>query len=134
MVMVLASGLFACAPAVTSGAAAGPNIVATRDGADVVIPNPGEALQDHWALTLDVSPDWATNEDGMKWCPKATREMRTSPSLGAFLRYSCDMPALGKDAQRRLRTIAGKILDYQGSGYRASSGDKIVTIGPPKAP
>lgn len=124
LVLSAAFSLSACAPA-TSGAA-GPDIVATRDGADVVIPNPGEALRDHWGLVIDVSPDWKTNDDVKLWCP--IHEMRTSPSLGAFLRYQCDMPALAQNALRRIKTVEGKIFDLYGGGYRASTGEAIVKI------
>lgn len=115
----------ACAPIQTPQTAAYA-IVAVRDGADLVVPNPGEALQDHWGLVLNVTPDYTTDAQGRAWCPG--RKMLTDPKYGPILEVSCDMPTLATNAQRRVVTVTGKVLAAQGSAYRASSGTRIVPI------
>lgn len=125
LLLCAALALTACAPVQTSQTAAFA-IVALRDGGDIVVPNPGEALLDHWGLVLNVTPDYTTDAQGQAWCP--IRKMLTDPKYGPILELSCDMPALAGSAQRRVVTVTGKVLGAQGAAYRASSGIRIVPI------
>jgi hypothetical protein len=132
MLILAALALSACAPQIQT-AVAPYAIVLVRDGADLVIPNAGGPLRDGWEVSLDVSPNYDTDQQGQQWCADAVRPkgadgkpgerpLLTSPKYGAFNRIHCYMPGLAASAQRRIVTVSGQVLSAQGFAYRDATG------------
>ena len=133
-------GLSACAPLqkTIQTAIAPYAVVLVRDGADLVVPNPGGPFLDDWQLSIDVSTDYQTDAQGQAWCLDArtqdaagkpvVRPELVSPKYGRFNRIHCSMPGLTASAQRRIVTASGRVLAAQGFAYRAASGALPVPL------
>ena len=133
-------GLAACAPLqqTVQTAIAPYAVVLVRDGADLIVPNPGGPFLNDWQLSIDVSTDYRTDAQGLAWCPDArsqdaagkpvVRPELISPKYGTFNRIHCSMPGLAASAQRRIVTAFGRVLSAQGFGYRAATGAVPVPL------
>lgn len=141
-ILILAAlALSACAPfqQKVETAVAPYAIVLVRDGADLVVPNPGGAFLDGWEVTLDVSTDYDTDQQGEQWCPGAARPkdanglpgkrpLLTSRKYAEFNRIHCYMPSLAASAKRRIVTVSGQVFSAQGFAYRDATGAVPVPL------
>jgi hypothetical protein len=117
--------LSACAPVTQLASRA--VVVITRDGDDLIVPNPGtEAYLDGWALTLEATPDTTLDAAGAAWCPE--RRARVDPKTGPFLELRCRMPALAGGLNRRVHPLTGRLTAAQGLAYTASSGTRTIPL------
>ena len=95
-------------------------VILHLDGSDLIVPNLGGDFRPGWELSIDATPDYATDAQGQAWCP--VRVELQSPKYGKFVRLTCAMPALLSKAQRRVVTVSGHVLTAQGFAYRDATG------------
>jgi hypothetical protein len=126
--LLLAGLATSCAPTLKQAEtfAAPVATVLRLDGADLIVPNLGGDFRPGWELSIDATPDYATDAQGQAWCP--VRVELQSPKYGKFVRLTCTMPALASQAQRRVVTVIGHVLASQGFAYRDASGAYPVPL------